>query len=171
MRIYPPTSFIHLCMFGICLILPLFYDFYQACTSGASEYLMQGWNWVDMLHIILGYINIAMQAIAGTWNIYSKCVIILVVCIAMAKTFYFMRVLETFSPIVMRLLSVIFGLKDFLLFYFILIGLFSMTFDIFGRNESPEYKYIGYFVGGIFYSLRFSVADFDFSPALSDEPI
>ena len=86
----------------------------------------------------------------------------------MAKTFYFMRVLETFSPIVMRLLNVISGLRDFLIFYFILIGLFSMTFDIFGRNESPEYKEIGYFAGGIFYSLRFSVADFDFSPALND---
>ena len=171
LRIYPPTSYLHLFMFGICLIIPLFYDSYQALTAGAHEYLSQGWNWIDMTHIILGYVNIPMQMTAGTWNIYSKCVLILLICVAMAKTFYFMRVLESFSPIVMRLLNVISGLRDFLLFYLILIGLFSMAFNIFGRNESPEYEYIGYFAGGIFYSLRFSVADFDFSPALSDSPL
>ena len=67
----------------------------------------------------------------------------------------------------MRIINVISGLSAFLLFYLILVFMFSMVFNIFGPLEAPEYKNIGYFMGGLFYALRFSVGDFDFSPALS----
>lgn len=96
---------------------------------------------------------------------------VLVVFFCMVKTFFFMRIFSEFSSIVRRLLNVIDQLGTFLAFYGILIMLFAMLFNVFGRNESPEYKPIGYFLGSVFYALRFSVADFDFSPALSKSPI
>lgn len=108
-----------------------------------------------------------MQLYVGTWNIYSKAVLITVVFLSMFKSFFFMRIFAEFSAIVMRIINVISGLGSFLLFYLILVYMFSMAFNVFGPIEAAEYKNIGYFFGGIFYSLRFSVGDFDFSPALS----
>ena len=142
------------------------YDMYQAVRSG-SEYFTEGWNLVDMSHIFLGFVNIGSQLFLGTWHIISKIVLILVVLLTMMKSFYFMRIWEIYSPIVMRLLNVVKGMFAFMVFYTVLIFLFSMTFNVFGPLDAPEYKSIGYFLGGLFYSLRFSVGDFDFSPALS----
>jgi hypothetical protein len=43
-------------IFG-CLIYPLVYDGTQAIKQKA-EYFKSGWNYIDIMHIVMGYVNI-----------------------------------------------------------------------------------------------------------------
>lgn len=49
--------------------------------------------------------------------------------LAILRTFKYLRVFRSFSPIVTMMISVIFDLQQFLFFYFILCGLLSMILD------------------------------------------
>lgn len=57
------------------------------------------------------------------------CVIVLLLTV---KTFFFLRIFPTLTPIVVMLTNVFYDLRIFLLFYFILILLFSQLFAILG---------------------------------------
>lgn len=57
---------------------------------------------------------------------------------------------------------VIDDLKVFLLFFSILIIMFSMIFDVIGKNTADEYVNVGYYFGNIFTTVRLSLGDFDF---------
>ena len=107
-----------------------------------------------------------------------------------------MRIFKDFSPIVTMLTTVVYDLKAFILFYFILNGLFSLLFGIIGignldENLNPkfseafkedaekgeqypgvEYKHIGLLVGNLFSAIRVSVGDYarvEAANYLSDE--
>jgi len=99
----------------------------------------------------------------GTWNIYSKIVMIVVVYTSLIKTFYFMKIVQQFSYIVTMITSVIVDLRIFLLFFVVLILNFSMVFDVISRNNSDEYRKVGPYVGNLLSTLRLSLGDFDFS--------
>lgn len=43
-----------------CLVYPLIYDGRQMYHEGLN-YLNDKWNFVDMIHILFGYINLVMQ--------------------------------------------------------------------------------------------------------------
>jgi len=45
-----------------------------------------------------------------------------------------------------------------------------MIFDVISRNESAEYRKIGYWFGNFFTTLRLSLGDFDFS-MIEDKPL
>jgi hypothetical protein len=47
------------------LVYPLFYDGTQAIKQGA-DYLGDAWNYLDMMHIGLGYYNVYLQ-FTDTW--------------------------------------------------------------------------------------------------------
>jgi len=64
-------------------------------------------------------------------------IIVTVVCLL--KTFFFMRIVKSFSYIVTMIISVVADLKVFMLFFFILIIMFSMIFDIIAPNPADEY--------------------------------
>ena len=78
------------------------------------------------------------------------------------KVFFFMRIVEKFSYIVTMILSVFIDLQTFIVFYFILILMFSLIFDIISRNPAGEYEKIGAFMGNLMSTLRLSLGDFDF---------
>ena len=120
----------------------------------------------------------------------AKILMIIVVILALIKTFFFLRIFESLSPIVTMLQNVIYDLRIFLLFYTILLVLFSLLFGILGMgnvkipgkfkdewegetSEFPgeEYKYTGLLVGNFLYTLRASLGDFDFaSSTLLEKP-
>jgi len=52
------------------------------------------------------------------------------------KTFFFMRIFNTLSYIVTMIHTVIWDLRVFLFFYFILIVLFSMVFAVLGVGNA-----------------------------------
>lgn len=86
----------------------------------------------------------------------------MVVLVCILKTFFFMRILTMFSHLVKRVIYVMVRITNFMLFFAMLILLFSAIFNVIGRNKQPEYETVGYFFGGIFYALRLSIGDFNF---------
>lgn len=88
----------------------------------------------------------------------------------MMKTFEAMRVFLSYSYIVTMIKSVIVDLRVFLTFYLIMIVSLSMMFDVIARNDSTEYKLIGYSFGNVLSTMRLSLGDFDFS-LINDEPL
>jgi hypothetical protein len=74
-----------------------------------------------------------------------------------------MRIVQKFSYIVTMITMVIGDLKVFMIFFVILIFMFSLIFDVISVNKSEEYTHIGFFMGNVFTTLRLSLGDFDFS--------
>jgi len=58
------------------------------------------------------------------------------------------------------IISVVFDLKVFLLFFSILIVMFSMIFDVINRNEALEYQTMNHFTRNVLTTLRLSLGDF-----------
>lgn len=56
-RISPKPDIKWLCILGLCLLYPLIYDMRQACKQG-KDYLADVWNYMDMVHLSLGYLNL-----------------------------------------------------------------------------------------------------------------
>ena len=55
---------------------------------------------------------------------------IIVTYLMLTKTFFFMRVFRDMSQLVMMMRQVIYDLRVFLMFYFILIWIISLVFNI-----------------------------------------
>jgi hypothetical protein len=120
------------------------------------------WNYVDILHIALGYANLWCQKSLGTWHLTSKSMMITVTAICLIKTFFFMRIIKGFSQIVTMIIVVVSDLRTFLIFYVLLIFMFSLVFDIIAPSPAEEYEHVGRFMGNAITSLRMSLGDFDF---------
>lgn len=103
------------------------------------DYFLDAWNYLDLLNIFLGYGNLYLQWKHGTWYIWSKISMIVIVLVVLMKTFFFMRIRMSFSYIVTMIINVVYDLKVFMLFFTILIIMFSAIFDIICRNESEFY--------------------------------
>jgi len=58
------------------------------------------------------------------------------------KTFFFLRIYPTLTPIIVMLKSVVWDLKVFLLFYLILITLFSQLLAVIGLGNDFSNKMV-----------------------------
>jgi hypothetical protein len=144
-----------------CLVYPLYYDGSQVLKQGL-DYLKDSWNYLDIIHIGLGFYNVELQMHQGTWELKSKIVMIIVILICLIKTFFFMRIVMSFSYIVTMILNVVYDLQVFMLFFTVLIVMFSAVFDVIAKNGADEYKNLGPFLGNVMTTLRLSLGDFDF---------
>jgi hypothetical protein len=133
-----------------------------------GEYFSDKWNYLDVVYLGLGYYNIYLQYIGETWELQSKIVFICVVLLCLMKTFFFMRIVMSYSYIVTMIVNVVADLKVFLLFFTILITMFSAIFDVIAKSNADEYEKVGPFMGNFFLTLRLSLGDFDFG-VLSDK--
>jgi len=157
-------------LFG-CLIYPTMYDGTQ-CVKQGGDYFRDGWNYLDMTHIGLGYANIYCQYSVGTWALSSKIVLLAIICIGLLKTFFFMRIVKKFSYIVTMINRVFVDLLVFLLFFVIQVTMFAQLFNVISppavhaedteglRNN--EYRHIGMWMGNLLTVLRLSLGDFSF---------
>lgn len=169
-RIFPTCDVRFMYAIGACLLYPVYYDGTQLFKQGGA-YFAQGSNYLDLVHIGFGFINIWCQMSPnGTWNIWSKIVMIIVIMTTLFKTFFFMRIFVAFSYIVTMIVQVAIDLKVFLVFFFILIVMFSMIFDVISRNDAPEYAKIGPWWGNFMTTFRLALGDFDFG-MIEDKPL
>lgn len=127
-----------------------------------GEYFADAWNYLDVVYLSLGYYNIFLQYMGGTWEVNAKITFICVVLLSLIKTFFFMRIEMSYSYIVTMIVNVVSDLKVFLLFFTILIIMFSAIFDVIAKSNADEYKMVGPFLGNFFLTLRLSLGDFDF---------
>ena len=110
-----------------------------------------------------------------------------IVVFLIIKTFFFLRIYPTLTPIIVMLKSVVYDLRIFLFFYIILISLFSQLLAVVGLGnkydpeevevvdangyvytelqkvspiEGTEYNAIGLHMGEWMWTLRLSMGDF-----------
>ena len=87
---------------------------------------------------------------------------IITVLLSLLKQFFYMRIVGGFSYIVTMMVNVVKDLTVFLVFFVIMMVMFSMIFDIIAKNEAAEYHMISPFVGNILTTMRLALNDFDF---------
>lgn len=146
------------------ILYPALYDFTQMFKAG-FPYFVDLWNYSDIAYIFCSIANIVSQKVKGPFALPSKILMIVIILISLMKTFFFLRIFNELSPIVTMLINVVSDLKQFLLFYTILISLFSLLFGILEVGNSSEYEKIGTFVGNWLTTLRMSMGDFSFDQA------
>ena len=166
------------------IVYPLVYETVQMFKGGIGEYLSDTSNYIDMIYI---WGSVAMSIIhmtAGPYLWYSKALMIMVVILAIRRTFSFLRIFKSLSPIVTMLQNVIWDLRVFLTFYVILTLLFSLMYGVLGLGNSRipggfreqffdfennelssdapgiEYDKIGLFFGNFIQTIRLSMGDF-----------
>ena len=118
------------------IIYPLCYETVQMFKGGIGEYLSDAGNYIDLLYI---WGSVAMSIIhmaKGPYLWYSKALMIIVVILAIRRTFSYLRIFKSLSPIVTMLQNVIWDLRVFLTFYVILTLLFSLMYGVLGLGNS-----------------------------------
>lgn len=85
------------------IFYPAIYDWTQLIKGGLAEYLADFWNYTDFVYIWASIGNIYCQMYLSPFMLISKILMILVVILALIKTFFFLRIFESLSPIVTML--------------------------------------------------------------------
>lgn len=163
---------------------PAVYELIQIIMTGVGNYFADAGNYVDILYI---YGSVSLAYVHNNYTPYiwySKILIIVIVILSIRRTFSYLRLLKSLSPIVTMLQRVIWELRVFLSFYVILILLFSMMYGVLGlgnpnipggfreeyfdfttktlKNNSPgsEYQKVGLLLGNFIQTVRLSMGDF-----------
>lgn len=117
---------------GISIFYPWIYDLIQLCKDGPSAYFSDSWNYVDFMYIYCSVANLPLQILLGPAHHASMTIMCMIVILLLIKTFFFLRILTDFTPIVIMLTNVIYDLQQFLFFYIILVFMFSFIFAVMG---------------------------------------
>jgi len=139
--------------------------------------------------------NIVAQQTLDAHHILNRILMCIIVLFLIQKTFFYLRMFTTLTPIVVMLQNVLWDLRLFLTFYVILVALSAHMFMIIGLGndydakgaetesdntahagagmkavEGTEYSHIGLHLGTVFSTVRVSIGDFsaiDTSASLS----
>ena len=57
-----------------------------------------------------------------------------------------------------------------MLFFLVLIFMFSMIFDVISPNNASEYRMVGTYMGNFLTALRLALGDFDFGVLDEEDP-
>jgi hypothetical protein len=121
------------------IIYPMCYSTIQAMKVGPLEYFTDTVNWIDILYVIGSLAMSILHFITSPFLFLSKAVMIFVIFVSILKTFKSMRIITLYSPIVTMLQTVVFDLKAFILFFMILVAMFSLTIGVLGNgNPNPD---------------------------------
>ena len=96
---------------------------------------MSFWNYADILNIILSLINIYMQLMVGPYEIQCRIIMCLMVINITVKSFFFMRIFPSLTPVVVMLSKVIYDLRIFLFFYGTLLFFFCLLYSVLGLGN------------------------------------
>jgi len=117
------------------IFYPFCYNLIQSAKNGVFNYVTNLGNWADILYIF-GSIGMSIShLIMSPFHIISKLIMIFVIMLSIVRTFKFMRIFASYSPIVTMLQQVMIDLQQFMLFYTILIGLFSLLWGAIGLGN------------------------------------
>jgi len=106
--------------------------------DGLGEYFSDGANYYDLIYI-LASVAMAFVHYTNPFNFTSKLLMSIIVTLAIRRTFNFLRIFNALSPIVTMLNNVIWQLRVFLTFYFILVILFSLMYGVLGVGNYKLY--------------------------------
>ena len=118
----------------ICNTYSFVYDTRQLVLQG-FYYFFDPWNYYDQMYIWSGYLNILFQIrdIKGYERGYvSQVVMIFFTIMMLVKTFFFMRIFEQFTKLVIMIKNVVSDLIEFIIFYILLLVMFSVVLGVLG---------------------------------------
>ena len=121
------------------IVYPFCYESTRMVKTGVWEYLTNPANYFDILYIFGSILMSLLHITVDPFQILSKVVMIFVILQSIVRTFKCMRIIPLYSPIVTMLQAVFYDLRIFLLFYGILVGMFSLMFSILGC-AIPNYE-------------------------------
>lgn len=111
-------------------------------NNGISDYLSDFGNWIDCLYIGGSIAMTINHSNHGPLTPASKFFICLVGALAFRRTMGYLRIFNSFTPIVTMLTNVIWELRFFFTFYYIECFLFSLMLGVLGvGNWKIEGKY------------------------------
>ena len=130
-----------------------------------------------MIYVSLSLTNIYFQVQEGPYHIASRAIMCLIVLQLINKTFFFLRIFPSLTPIVVMITSVIYDLRIFMFFYFIMISFFCLLYAVIGLGQpqqnaqdfengidpsgvAKEYQSVGLLVGEFMWTFRMSMGDF-----------
>lgn len=140
----PQHQSIYTILLAIGIIYPAYYDFLQLYKVGLTVYFSDVTNYSDCLYIWGSIINVVLQNVLGPFHIVCKVIMIIIVLQVLLKSFFFLRVYPTLTPIIVMLKTVIYDLRIFMLFYTLLCGIFCLVFAVLGlgapydENGNPK---------------------------------
>ena len=111
----------------------------QLILDGPRAYFSDPWNWADFVYIYGSLVNVVIQNIVGPDEVITEVLMCIIVVLLLVKTFFFLRIRTSFTPIVIMLTNVIYDLRIFLMFYMILIFMFSQLFNVIGVGLSETH--------------------------------
>jgi hypothetical protein len=173
----PKEDNVIILLLAIGITYPASYEVFQIAKVGIIEYLSDTWNYADMIYVTLSLTNIYFQTHFGAFHIVSRTIMCLIVLQLVNKTFFFLRIFPVLTPIVVMITSVIYDLRIFMFFYFILITFFCLLYAVLGLGNpeenaknfkngidpegvASEYKAVGLMVGEFMWTFRMSMGDF-----------
>lgn len=115
------TARIYVILLAVGIFYPWLYDFTQMLRGGLGDYLSDPWNYADMLYTYGSIANCIMQIVYGPFHNVSRILMFVIILLLLIKTFFFLRIFATLTPLVVMLTSVFGDLRPFMLFYSILI--------------------------------------------------
>ena len=122
--------------YGIILILgiiyPMVYDLTQLYKQGVTDYFSSIQNYSDQLYVWCSVANVISQNSSEASAIYNKILMTIIFMQQIAKSFFYLRIFQSLSYIVTMIYTVMRDLQVFLLFFTILILLFSQIFAVLG---------------------------------------
>jgi hypothetical protein len=130
---------------------------------GFGQYFTDLSNYLDIMHIAFGFINIYSQINMGIMELLTKVIIIVEIILSLAKTFVFMRIVLGFSYIVTMIVNVILDMNVFFFYFFIQVLFFSMTFAIVCKHDYGAYRMLHPVMGNFIFGLRLSLGNHEFS--------
>lgn len=128
------------------LLYPLVYTGVQMFKGGIKAYFQELGNYVDLVFLACSVANIVLALAGdsstgqgGPFGNGCRILMIVILLIALVKSFSRLRIFSDFSPIVNMLSNVVYDLRIFLFFYGLLIVLFSLIMGILGVGN-PHVK-------------------------------
>lgn len=103
--------------------------------AGITNYFSDLNNYTDCLYIWGSILNLFLQNVLGPYSVVCKIIMIVIVLQVLLKTFFFLRVFPSLTPVIVMLKVVIYDLRIFMLFYTILIALLSQVFAVLGLGN------------------------------------
>jgi len=127
------------------IIIPFIFECISLKIAGPKAYFSEPSNYMDMIFIAMGATNCITQYFHSPHTFENKIVFILVLFMQMARTFKYLRIFRSFSPIVTMVTNVIWDLQQFMFFYFILCALLSLVYGVIGIQNISNVAYSNQF--------------------------
>lgn len=141
-------------------------------------------NYIECTYVYISIVNLVLQNILYPEHIACKLLMIFIILFSVSRTFFYLKIFGALSPIVTMLTNVVYDLRIFMMFYVILVVLFSLLLGVLGVGNKDieggfnvmygnktindgypgyEYENIGVYLGNILDVIRISMGDFGWS--------